>query len=232
MTRPQTPQFPALPVEAPAIRQLPLDPPAPAEIVVQPDGAIVRKPDETVLTVLTTETFAAEIDLNALRNDVHQSQMRGETTPGDLRVTQDGRIVRDGRDDMAARLSKETFAMLPSVAAEARVARTQLPVGTYQQTVGRTTGWVYTFFNEFADQYTFFTYYSTQHQQYRTMLVAPNLNGLFGEHQAHLYSDGTVCLSPNVGVATLDGSYARAVLWSNGVSVVRRGGEFPFTYDQ
>ena len=168
------------------------------------------------LTSLTRETFAAEIDLNALRTDVQQSQVRGDTTPGDLRVTRDGRITRDGRDDMAARLSKETFA------SDTYVARTKLPHGTYQHTVGRTTGYVYTFFS----------YYSTQHQQYRTMLVAPNLNGLFGEHQAHLYSDGTVCLSPTVGMPTLDGSYARAVLWSNGVSIVRRGGEFPFTYDQ
>jgi hypothetical protein len=182
------------------------------------------------MTQYQTQPFP--IDLNALRNDVQQSQVRGDTTPGDLRVTRDGRITRDGQDNMAARLSKETFAAMPSPAIEARVARTRLPVGTYPHSVGGTTGWVYTFHNEFRDQYTFFTYYSTQHQEYRTMLVAPNLNGLFGEHQAHLYQDGTVCLSPNVGVATLDGSYARAVLWSNGVSVVRRGGEFPFTYDQ
>ncbi|GAB2620200.1 hypothetical protein Aab01nite_34490 [Paractinoplanes abujensis] len=174
----------------------------------------------------------SQIDLNALRADVQQSQMRGDSNPGDLRVTQDGKITRDGRDDMAARLSKETFAVFPSPADDYRIARTQLPHGTYQHTVGRTTGWVYSFSNEFADQYTFFTYYSTQHGQYRTMLVAPNLNGLFGEHQAHLYADGTACLSPTVGMPTLDGSYARAVLWSNGVSVVRRGGEFPFTYDQ
>ncbi|MBU2666411.1 hypothetical protein KOI35_23175 [Actinoplanes bogorensis] len=173
-----------------------------------------------------------DIDLNALRQDLQQSQRRGDATPGDLRVTRDGRITRDGRDDMAARLSKETFAVAQSPAVEARVAMMKLPPGTHQRTVGRTTGWMYTFFNEFGDPYSFFSYYSTQHQQYRTMLVAPDLSGLFGEHQAHLYRDGTVCLSPTIGMATLDGSYARAVLWSNGVSVVRRGGQFPFTYDQ
>lgn len=173
-----------------------------------------------------------QVDLNQLRNDIQQSQVRGDAAPGDLRVNQNGQIIRDGRDDMSARLSKETFAAYPSPAAEAWIVSTKLPWGTYQYTAGGTSGWVYTFCNEFADQYTFYTYYSTQHQEYRTMLVAPNLNALFGEHQAHLYRDGTVCLSPGVGLPTLDGSYARAVLWSNGVSVVRRGGQFPFTYDQ
>jgi len=49
-------------------------------------------------------------------------------------------------------------------------------------------------------------------------------------HACHLYPHGRICLSADSGggMPTLEGAFAKSVLWAHGFSVYQRTGSFPF----
>ncbi len=193
-------------------------------------------PSPVVLSDVTTETFAAsdEIDLNQLRTEVLSQQRRKSTENTGISVTSEGRIVNteDGGARVLSDLTTETFAASPNALWDNYTTSRSMPSNTRSVQVGDRQGWTYSVVNEFDDCYQFFAYWSDNNRDYRVMLISPNLEGQYGSHQAHLYTNGLCCLTPTIGTSSLELAFTRSVLWCNGVSVVRRGGTFPFTIDQ
>jgi hypothetical protein len=97
------------------------------------------------------------------------------------------------------------------------------------ETIGETRGWVYSITCEFGTEYTFFVYFNGR--AYQVMLVAPELEGKLGAHDAHLFNNGRLCLGEKHGAGqpTLSEAYGRSVLWASGVSAFQATGQFPFS---
>lgn len=212
-------------------------------------------------SVLTTFSFGASPDLNAIAAQIRQSQKNStsRTNGRELVVDNRGQVnFRDAadKDRPLTVLSQETFASsmlsrltgsgmtrsqksarLPNSIEQRRRAEEEavtkaLPAGTYPASDGQFSGWVYEVTNEFSDLYRFFVYFDPAAALYRVALMYPQLAGQLGSHDAHLFSDGRVCLNDQSGCKDIASAYARSALWCRGVSMVRRGHNFQFNAGQ
>jgi len=114
-------------------------------------------------------------------------------------------------------------------AAEGEVAREKLPGGARWVDDAGARGWMYDVTNEFGDDYCFFVYWNTARSLYMAMMVLPEVPHVPSVHVAHLFESGCLCLSPELGLPTLEACYASTVIFSLGWSTYVRTGQFPFT---
>lgn len=106
-----------------------------------------------------------------------------------------------------------------------QVAREKLPTGTVEMDFDGVPCFLYQVTCEMGNRYVMCLYFEGRH--YQVKVVEPNLEGHFGVHGSHLYSDGKLCLSEvtNAGVDSMEQAFARSVLWANGFSVMLASGE-------
>jgi hypothetical protein len=117
-------------------------------------------------------------------------------------------LARESRDRLAAELC--------------------LPASAKRVTAQGTTGWLYRVTSEQGDPYTMFLWFDGS--AYQVKVVVPELDPFADPHACHLFRDARLCLGGDRGggVPTLEGAFARSVLWANGYSRWRRTGHFPF----
>ena len=177
------------------------------------------------------------VDLNQVRNLVLRSQDREQNLPArqadKILVDQQGKIrrgadVAPGEERNLSEVHQGVFAtgLLGRVVDAQTVAR-KFPAGTRELKVGGVRGWLYNLVSELGDRYTLFAYHDGQ--QYQVKVVAPEVEGRYGMHDAHLYPDGRICFGPTVGLPSLELAYAKSALWATGFSYVLRGNVFPFS---
>lgn len=109
---------------------------------------------------------------------------------------------------------------------DASVAQS-LPSATRRLTVDGVRGWLYPVVTEGGDVYQLFLWFDGS--SYQVKVVAPDVEG-HDPHTCHLFPQGRLCLGADEtgGETTLEGAYARSVLWAHGFSQYRRTGRFPF----
>ncbi len=102
-----------------------------------------------------------------------------------------------------------------------------LPAGTRRVSVAGTTGWLYPVVNEQGDAFRMFLWFDGA--AYQVKVVEPTL-AYADPHCCHLFPDARLCLGGDEGggMPTLDGAFARSVLWANGYGAFARTGRFPF----
>ena len=88
-------------------------------------------------------------------------------------------------------------------------------------------GWVYPVTSEAGDRFQLFLWFDGA--AYQVTVVAPDVTGC-DPHACHLFPQARICLAPEPGggMPTLEGAFAKSVLWANGYSVYLRTGTFPF----
>ena len=152
-----------------------------------------------------------------------------------IQVDNRGEVILGGQADptRSASVQGDTF-YWRDLSAEARTVANKMPANTRKVSDGRVEGYVYDIRNDFADTYTLFIYYSDEHRVYRVALVEPRLGGSVDAHGGHIWPDGTLCLTKQhgSGYPSMEDSYAKSVLWTLGMSLVRRGHEFQFNLGQ
>jgi hypothetical protein len=118
------------------------------------------------------------------------------------------RLVRDGQDRLAAE------GILPGQARRVPVQGTG--------------GWLYPVTAEAGDRFVLFLWFDGA--AYQVKVVEPALDPGVDPHACHLFPEGRLCLGGDAGggMPTLEGAYARSVLWANGFAAWRRTGRFPF----
>jgi hypothetical protein len=146
----------------------------------------------------------------------------------DVVVTKEGQIVlkEDARAYTAvSRVTTQIFAARMEEDEAERVAR-HLPAATRK--LGN--GWAYPVTNEFGDAFELFVCWDRYTRCFRVRLLAPDLEALGEVHRHHLYADGHLCLSPNVGGGQrrINNAYAESVQWCNGIGAVLRGHAWPW----
>lgn len=187
------------------------------------------------------------LDLNRLRDTIRENQRRGETRPDlpsqRILVDREGKVrFGDEVTESARELSEvpqQTFggildslfgsstASADRLARDREVAKRKLPFDTREAVQGCVTTFVYSVTDEFGQRYQLAAYFDGD--EYMVKLVYPPLEGEIGVETGHVFHDGTLCLrEPFGGMPTLEAAYARSVVLVNGLSVVRRGGQFPF----
>jgi hypothetical protein len=117
-------------------------------------------------------------------------------------------LAREGRDRLAAELC--------------------LPAKARRVTAQGTSGFLYPVTCEEGDPYTMFLWFDGS--AYQVKLVMPEIDRRADPHACHFFPDARLCLGgdPGGGTPTLEGAFARSVLWANGYSHWRRTGRFPF----
>jgi hypothetical protein len=102
-----------------------------------------------------------------------------------------------------------------------------LPAGTRRVSAGGMTGWLYPVVNEQGDRFHMFLWFDGA--AYQVKVIQPTLP-FADPHACHLYPDARLCLGGDEGggMPTLDGAFARSVLWANGYGEFARTGRFPF----
>lgn len=118
------------------------------------------------------------------------------------------RLVRDGQDRLAA--------------------EGVLPGAARRVSAQGTTGWLYPVAAEAGDRFVLFLWFDGA--AYQVKVVEPALDPAADPHACHLFPEGRLCLGGDAGggMPTLEGAYARSVLWANGYAAWRRTGRFPF----
>jgi len=103
-----------------------------------------------------------------------------------------------------------------------------LPASARRVTAQGTTGWVYPVLSEQGDRFRLFLWFDGA--AYQVKVVEPVLESAFDPHSCHVFPDQRLCLGgdPCGGMPTLEGAFARSVLWANGYAEWRRTGRFPF----
>jgi len=103
-----------------------------------------------------------------------------------------------------------------------------LPAKARRVRVEGTAGWLFPIASEQGDPYTLFLWFDGA--AYQVKVVVPALDPLADPHACHLLPDARLCLGgdPGGGMPTLEGAFARSVLWASGYSHWRRTGRFPF----
>ena len=91
-----------------------------------------------------------------------------------------------------------------------------------------TRGWLYPVATEQGDRYRLFLWFDGA--TYQVKVVEPPVERAAEPHACHLFPDARLCLGgdPGGGMPTLEGAFARSVLWANGYSAWLRTGRFPF----
>jgi hypothetical protein len=107
------------------------------------------------------------------------------------------------------------------------VVDAQLPAATRVVKAGGVRGWVYPVRSRLGDEFRLFLWFDGSAYQVKVLQPVTNLER---PHACHLFPDGRICLGEEAGggAPTLETAYARSVVWTNGYSVFRRDGEFPF----
>ncbi len=103
-----------------------------------------------------------------------------------------------------------------------------LPGEARHVTVQGTSGWLYPVVTEHGDRFQLFLWFDGA--AYQVKVVSPGLDRGDDPEACHLYPGARLCLGSDDagGMPTLEGAYARSVLWANGFSAWRRTGRFPF----
>jgi hypothetical protein len=103
-----------------------------------------------------------------------------------------------------------------------------LPGAARRVTVRGASGWLYPIATEQGDPYHLFLWFDGAY--YQVKVVSPEVDGGENPETTHLLPGGRLCLGADHegGMPTLEGAYARSVLWANGFSAWRRTGRFPF----
>ncbi|BDG02954.1 hypothetical protein [Anaeromyxobacter oryzae] len=118
-----------------------------------------------------------------------------------------------------------------------RIARTSregleaegcLPGAARHVSVQGTSGWLYPVVTEQGDPYQLFLWFDGG--AYQVAVVSPEIDPGADPEACHLFPGARLCLGNDHGggMPTLEGAYARSVLWANGFSAWRRTGRFPF----
>lgn len=179
------------------------------------------------------------VDLNRLRDTIKQNQRQEDALPDDFWrkafVDPNGKIhlgrdgtTTDGRP--ASEIHQGIFAAgNPIVRADTHaLVQTYLPAGTELIEQDGVPGWIYDFQDEVGQWWQMFLFHDGS--LYQVQVVSPELDGQgYNVHNAHLFSDGRICLSALGGVHDLRQAYAKSVLWASGFSVFRTTGQFPFS---
>jgi hypothetical protein len=102
-----------------------------------------------------------------------------------------------------------------------------MPSATRRVRVAGTSGWLYPVVNEQGDRFDMFLWFDGA--AYQVKVVEPTL-GYADPHSCHLFPDARLCLGSDEGggMPTLDGAFARSVLWATGYGAFTRTGRFPF----
>ena len=179
------------------------------------------------------------VDLNRLRDTIKRNQHQSEEFPDDYWnkafVDPDGKIHlggdRGGRDHRPkSEIHQGVFAAYDATQIEddEAIVAEFLPAGTILIEQDGQEGWLYDFTDESEQWYQMFLYHDGS--LYQVQVVEPELeHGHYGVHEAHLFSDGRLCLSETGGLDDLQQAYAKSVLWANGFSVFQETGQFPFS---
>lgn len=178
--------------------------------------------------------MSAAPDLNAIREAMLSAQRENLQYPTDaskvVTVRRDGKMqLGPGQDrSTTSRVQQGTFAAHPP-AHDLAVAQTKMPANTRWIEAGGVKGWTYTITTEIGSDFTMLAF--SDGAQYKVLLVSPEIEGRYNAHNAHLYSDGTICLSdrPGSGQPTLEEAYSKSVLWANGMAFHMKGHAFPFS---
>jgi hypothetical protein len=103
-----------------------------------------------------------------------------------------------------------------------------LPASARRVTAEGTTGWLYAVTSEQGDRFRMFLWFDGA--AYQVKVVEPALEITNDPHAYHVFPDQRLCLGgdPGGGMPTLEGAFARSVLWATGWSAWRRTGRFPF----
>lgn len=103
-----------------------------------------------------------------------------------------------------------------------------LPAKARRVTAEGTTGWIYPVTSEAGDAFRLFLWFDGA--AYQVKVVEPVLAATADPHACHFFQDARLCLGDDAGggMPSLEGAFARSVLWANGYSVWRRTGRFPF----
>ncbi len=103
-----------------------------------------------------------------------------------------------------------------------------LPAATRRVSVAGTSGWLYPIVNEQGDRFHMFLWFDGA--AYQVKVVEPALGHVTDPHACHLFPDARLCLGGDAGggMPTLDGAFARSVLWATGYGAFARTGRFPF----
>lgn len=173
-------------------------------------------------------------DLNAIREAMHSAQRENLQYPTDpskvVTVRRDGKMqLGPGQDrTTTSRVQQGTFAANPS-ADELAVAQNKMPTNTRWLEAGGVSGWAYTITTELGPDFTMLAF--SDGTQYKVLLISPEIEGRYNAHNAHLYPDGTICLSTGAGSGqpTLEEAYSKSVLWANGMAFHMKGHAFPFS---
>jgi hypothetical protein len=106
-------------------------------------------------------------------------------------------------------------------------AAARMPRATREVAVEGLRGWLYPVTSAAGDRYELFAWFDGS--AYQVRVVSPDVWGRTDLHACHLFRDARICLGTGVGggMATLEGAYARSVVWADGFSVYRRSGRFP-----
>lgn len=200
----------------------------------------------------------SNLDLNQLRNTLRENARRGDVRPDEPRrkivVDRDGKIRHGNEVGLSdhrelSEVPQELFATLGSIlrnlfaedrdvaslahfggdrlARDRAIVREKLPWGTTEVLVDGTTGFVYDITDEFGEHYRMVVYFDGS--EYQVKVVDPEIEGHYGVTDAHIFSDGRLCLRPPAGgMPTLAEAYAKSALWANGFTVRRQGDPFPW----
>ncbi len=108
------------------------------------------------------------------------------------------------------------------------VVEGNLPATTRYLEVDGARGWLFPVTSEAGDAFQLFLWFDGS--AYQVKLVRPVVDDRLDPHRCHLFPDGRICLSEanGGGMPTLQGAFAKSVVWCNGFSVFRRTGSFPF----
>jgi len=172
--------------------------------------------------------------LDKLQEIVRRRRREGETAPGpDIVVDKEGNIIVvevERSYSLGTRVPKEVFAVdYGRLIREQSFVRSSMPSNTYRVDENGIEGWMYEINTGYPyyDNYTMFIYYSDGF--YYVKLVEPDYAGRYSAHAAHLFSDGTLCLSSYThgGYPDMGKAYSKSVLWAKFFSEFLRTGEFP-----
>jgi hypothetical protein len=111
---------------------------------------------------------------------------------------------------------------------DAATAAERLPAAAREVVVEGVRGWLYPVATSQGDRYELFAWFDGSGYQVR--VASPDLWGRDDLHACHLFRDARICFGAweGGGMATLEGAYARSVVWANGFSAYRRSGRFAF----
>lgn len=192
--------------------------------------------------------MSGNLDLNRLRDTLRSNERTGDVLPErpsqKVLVDREGRVrfgdeVADGARDQYSVVPQNIFAGVldalfgSSTAGSERhqrdrlTVREYLPSNTREVVQGELPLFMYDVIDEFGELYELAAYFDGD--EYQVKLVWPELEEVFSVTEGHVFSDGRLCLRPpGNGMPRLKDAYARSVILVNGLTVLRRGGEFPF----